>query len=154
MTITREQVADLREGDVVELRRDDWPDTITRGPLRTSDGSLEIADMIVRWADGSLPTWVGRGHLTVISRAPRPLYVNHPRTQPVPGDVVRDADSEARAQIWVCGEEPPGDRFEYPEARSWLRWNAGNGRWTYFPQSDLPASLRLLVNGETGQVVR
>ena len=93
MTIPREQVADLRPGDVVELRYDNYPETVIRGPLH-GGATLYVAFLVVRHADGR--PGVGDS-LTVISRAPRPLYVNHERTTPIDGDVVRDGED----RLWM-----------------------------------------------------
>jgi hypothetical protein len=141
--ITREQLVDLREGDVVERAYDVAPDTVTRGPLRAyPDGSLRLAEELIRHSDGRF--WNGHLRLlTVVSRAPRPLYVNHPRTEPVPGDVVRDADSESAA-VWMYGD-PADDAGE-----CWAQ--AAEPFWT--TRGHLPAHLRLLVDGTTGQVVQ
>lgn len=140
MTITREQVADLREGDVVELAGGNLRGATVRGPVfREHNGWLLVGpDQVVRDPDGA-PSSDSRRTLTVVSRAPRPLYVNHPRTEPVPGDVVRDAEVLAPAGVWL---------------RPW-----DNGAWIYADggtrhlNSELPTCLRLLVDGETGQVV-
>jgi len=124
MTITREQVADLQPGDVVEVVHEDWPTgTVVRGPLWLMDGeTLQVARIVVRHWDGRHPYDTALT-LTVVSRAPRPLYVNHPRTEPVPGDVVRDADGDAwqfyRDEWWcaspdACDEDDPtGYPIEY-----------------------------------------
>ena len=137
MTITREQVADLQPGDVVELRHSDWPDTVITGPLRSErTGELVIADLVLRWTDGSVATWArDLGNLTVISRAPRPLYVNHDRTESVPGDVMRDKDGD----IWFSRSTD-----------DWISNNHGDGSDEWVRQY---APLILLVDGETGQVV-
>lgn len=135
--ITREQVADLREGDVVRLDCHEHPGTAITGPLHLvgRDGQLQVGTYIVCFPDGTPYDSVNRT-LTVISRAPR-LYVNHDRAEPVAGDVVRDADSD--------------------EPRTWTKnvngfsheWHA-NRAAHYVPRESLPARLRLLVDGETG----
>lgn len=135
MTITREQVADLRPGDVVELHFTDGYDVerTYRGALRESGGLLYLAHLSLRGPDGEPRR--RDGTLTVVSRAPR-LYVNHDREKPKSGDVVRDADDQ---------DSP-------------LSWNCVHGTW-YGPdgisisRSDMPARLRLLVDGETGRCV-
>lgn len=134
MTITREQIADLRPGDVVELAAPLWPDgTVIRGGLHGSApndlfvGPVRIQDYV----------GIGILSLTVVSRAPRPLYVNHPRTEPVPGDVVRDADDPSETQAWWF-------------TTNVAPWKTGGG-WT--TREYLPDRLRLLVDGEVGQVV-
>jgi hypothetical protein len=144
--ITREQVADLREGDVVEVAHEDWPEgTVVRGPLWLMDGeTLQVARIVVRHWDGRHPFDTGLS-LTVISRAPRPLYVNHPRTEPVAGDVVRDADSNDPLALFIYVPDP-GEAADDP----WP-WLCTDADWK--ARRGLPARLRLLVDGETGQVV-
>jgi len=144
--ITREQVADLREGDIVEMSWACEGGQITiRGPLWGGRGEqLSVAGYWVRESDGAPVQALGpRGSrtLTVISRAPQPLYVNHDRSEPVPGDVVRDADSDD-ANTWVRNRKG----FSY----EWLN----NRTHDYVPREKLPDRLRLLVDGTTGEVVR
>ncbi len=137
--ITREQVSDLKPGDVVELS---WPslvdDAVTlsvRGPLReSSTGSgdaLAVASYGVREQDGD-PVHGDRRTLTVVSRAPRPLYVNHHRTEPVPGDTVHPGDGTLS--------------IAFRTVNGWLWPNGKEARVA-------DGGLRLLVDGETGQVV-
>lgn len=133
MTIPREQVADLQPGDVVELRFRSG--SIVRGPLTRFGPGLGIADVgrSVRDGGGYPPDAEG---LTVISRAPRPLYVNHSRTTPVVGDVVRSAD---------------------PANNQWML--ISRGRWVSIDgnacaRKELPQRLVLLVDGLTGAVVQ
>jgi hypothetical protein len=145
MSITRDDVADLREGDVVELTSTTWPDGAVRGRLR-NDGlykSLVLKSpcgeesYVIRNAQGD-PSCADQRSLTVVSRAPRPLYVNHPRTEPSCGDVFQPEFSQW--PIWVAGH----DRIAEHKSAESCRW-IGPG--------SLPAHLRLLVDGETGQVV-
>jgi hypothetical protein len=142
--ITREQVADLQPGDVVEYRRDDWPEgALVRGPVEQAGPREPMYVLkgifgIAEW-DGS--PFEGRSSsLTVISRAPRPLYINHPRTEPVQGDVVRD-EGGAGLALFICTHDD--------EETWWL--NAG-ADWIA-PAEMQDKRLRLLVDGETGQVV-
>jgi hypothetical protein len=146
VTITREQVADLRPGDVVEIS---WGETefsdVTRsirGPLRrNSQGYLYVGALTVASPNGDV--WGDDIRtLTVVSRAPRPLYVNHDRAEPVPGDVVRDADTEITKHTWVKNV----DGFSN-------EWLAVPGH-VYVPRKQLPDRLRLLVDGETGMPVQ
>jgi hypothetical protein len=132
--ITRAAVADLREGDVVELRHPGWQGAVVTGPVYLGGGGLWVASH--RLVGGP---WASLLQVTVVSRAPRPLYVNHPRTEPVAGDVVRDADND--------------------EWNGWLYLRSNNGRWLDSSRGEwfekaMPARLRLLVDGETGQVVQ
>lgn len=137
--ITREQVGALQPGDVVRCTSPRYPGLFSEGPLRESGGRLMLGGSVIRCDDGSpsYPDWT----LTVVSRAARPLYVNHPRTEPVPGDVVRDADSSNDRHTWVKNV----DGFTH-------EWLAVPGH-VYVPREQLPDRLRLLVDGETGQVV-
>ncbi len=140
MTISREQVADLRPGDGVEFHSFGWPiGHAVTGPLyRDAKGTLRIAGAIVRFPDGDVTGGnLDGGTLTVISRAPRPLYVNHDRTEPVPGDVVREEDPQG-ATTWLM------DSF-----RTWQSADSTHDQDRGF---DWP--LRLLVDGTTGEVVK
>lgn len=143
--ITSEQVADLQPGDVVELSwahdGDPEVDVTVRGPLHTLGirGALFLADYCVRDSSGS-PVYVTRRFLTVIARAPKPFYVNHPRTEPALGDVV------------TITEDSPMDGW-----RPTWAWS-GKGGWistrtgTPISGSMIHHPL-LLIDGETGQVV-
>ncbi len=137
--ITREQVSDLKPGDVVELS---WPslvdDAVTlsvRGPLTPKSigtgNALFVGAQCIRDQDGD-PVHGDRRTLTVVSRAPRPLYVNHHRTEPVPGDTVH-----------------PGDGTLSIAFRTVNGWVWPNGTRARVADD----GLRLLVDGETGQVV-
>jgi hypothetical protein len=137
--IRREDVADLRRGDVVELRDSRWGGVTITGAVRETALGPYVGPLIIAKKDGSDPFDpdgpVDRT-LTVVSRAPRPLYVNHPRTKPVPGDVVRDADDDSDVETWNTTGPSWFDRYGYGLSRS-----------------DLPDRLRLLVDGETGDTV-
>jgi len=132
MSITREQVADLRPGDVVDL--------VTRE--RITVAQVVDGEAYPYIGDGSAPELLS---LTVISRAPRPLYVNHDRTEPVAGDVVRDADG-GDGRVWIV--DASGDCWT-PHAGTVYMKGATLDRLGI----TLPDRLRLLVDGETGQVV-
>lgn len=74
--ITAAQVADLIEGDVVEIADERWPDTFVCGPLKIQDyvyspGALCCRDIPVRSATGR-PYGAPWASLTVLTRAPRP----------------------------------------------------------------------------------
>jgi hypothetical protein len=149
MTITQEQVADLHPGDVVELRLDEWPPgQAIRGPLvlsKTYPGVLEIqipghASRYWVRTENRGPFNPGNRTLTVVSRAPKPLYVNHTRTEPVPGDVVRAAEGDG------------SETYHYVRIDFGAPWGATTGGKRY-PREHIPARLRLLVDGETGMTV-
>lgn len=144
MSITREQVADLREGDVVEYRRDEWPEgAVVRAPLERGsyDDTLYVLGGHFGVVGAKGAPYDRRATLTVVSRAPRSLYVNHSRTSPVPGDVVRDADSDDPLRLWITTSNEDGDTW-------WVNHDAD-----WCDAESLPTRLRLLVDGETGEVV-
>ena len=145
MTITRADVADLREGDVVELTDERWPDgTVLRGPAYFYDGELRVGHLALATCDGRLYVDRPRTTLTVISRAPR-LYTNSDRSEPVAGDVVRNADDDSDTRTWAAGEgSEVGSGW-------WVRLDDGLGNWE--AGSALPDRLRLLVDGHTGMAV-
>jgi hypothetical protein len=138
VTITREQVADLQPGDVVALSCTAWaPGTVIRGPVWI--GSLSKTphigpiDLAMAWGEHAA--------LTVVSRASRPLYVNHPRTEPVPGDVAAIPDAVEIVKGWRA-------------TWAWSRDGQWIGTVTGRPiAGEMPTSLRLLVDGETGMTV-
>ena len=152
--ITREQVADLHPGDVVRISLDDGHGFAVEGPLRWSEQRVQGGDALVLDHPHIAGTyWVRNSNgtpydekfrtLTVVSRAPRPLYVNHPRTEPVAGDVVRDADTDDH-RVWMFVD--PADN-----STAWVSPSETDSWWQR--RSDLPARLRLLVDGETGMAV-
>lgn len=149
MSITREHVADLQPGDVVELRHRLFPEITLRGPVSASGAreyDLALPPVWIRERSGDpaedTSMWA---ELTVVSRAPRPLYVNHPRTKPAPGDVVRSADDDDDV-VYVCASP----RSEC----AWLLPVGDRDALLYMSRSVLPTRLRLLVDGDTGQVVQ
>lgn len=141
MTITREQIADLRPGDVVEFADGRWlPGTVLRGPLWAQvSGALLVGDLLVRHVDGHPGRW-DNGTFKVISRAP--LYVNHRRTEPVPGDVARDEEGDGIRLIFRMPSVRRGVDAWYDQDGTERAYELAPGR-----------RLRLLVDGETGQVV-
>lgn len=142
MNITREQVADLQPGDVVRLVQvcEDGSRYIFEGPVRADGGSaLVFADWWLRTDTGDVPEWVDE--LTVVSRAPRPLYVNHDRTEPVTGDVVRDGEGVVRWVARVATGVPSYWSHDYQPSSGWTH------------HRNPPKPLTLLVDGKTGQIV-
>lgn len=108
MTITREQIADLRKGDVVTLTSTTWPEhTAVSGVLmETSDGQLVIrlpdgsSTYVVRDSNG-YPMYGRQRSLTVVKKAPRPFYANSDQLEPEPGDIAQDPNGEIR---WASHE--------------------------------------------------
>ncbi len=144
--ITREQVADLRPGDVVEVASDRWPGVVMRGPLHETRGYLSVGPWAVRLPDGSEYLDLGETStrtLTVVSRVPR-LFANSDRTHLVGGDVARNADDDTDVRVWYCAE---------PEDTALPWFVVSNGEWTWAGPETMPVRLRLLVVGETGQAV-
>lgn len=139
MTITRENV---QPGDIVEAWRASW--TVGQkvvGPVVAQGNALVVGDFIVGWLDGAeLDT---DKTVTVVSRAPRPLYVNHPRTEPVAGDIARDEDGD----LWTLV-----DKSAYGQLRAW-HWSTEARKWMH-NNPERVAGATLLVDGETGEVVR
>lgn len=143
------QVCDLRPGDVVELTSDRWPEgTVVRGPLHDLGGWLYVAGLPVR-GDNRMILHPARDTLTVVSRA---LYANHPRSQPVTGDVVRiEHDGEPTAiNVYL---PVPG---EY----RWLSITGSDAGCRYSTDQCIPGRgndargrVILLVDGETGRPV-
>ena len=132
--ITPEQVADLQPGDVVEIRWDAHPGVIVSGPLRPRGGGQWVGPVPVIGPSGEMHESIT---LTVISRAPRPIYVNHPRTEPADGDIVLDCD---------------GDAWRFERDGWWCAYSEACPDDEGFPiESYRP--LTLLRDGETGQVV-
>jgi len=138
--ITRKQVADLQPGDTVNVRRRDWPAATTGELWLDQHGNLMHGGCTVRDSDGNPGTYLLE--FSVIARAPRPLYANHPRTEPVAGDVVRDEDGD----LWTLV-----DRSAYGELRAW-HWSTAAGKWVHNSPQAI-AGGTLLVDGETGTVV-
>lgn len=144
MSITKEQIEarelikGLRSGDVVEIRHASYPDVVISGALHEEGRALCLGHTLIRDGNGAA---IWGGALTVVSRAPRPLYVNSDRTEPVPGDVVTLAD-----HVHILGEYQP--TWFWPERGEW------HGTYSAKPiHGAMPARLRLLVDGTTGQVV-
>lgn len=143
--ITKEELADLREGDAVELRDSRWGGVTISGPVRLTGMGLCVGPLLIVGPDGREPYDPDgpiERSLTVVSRAPRPLYVNHDRAEPYPGDVVRDAD---------CDYPDDQRTWMYDDTR--LPWFCGFMGENY-GRINLPDRLRLLVDGATGQVVQ
>jgi hypothetical protein len=132
---SREQVADLQPEDVVEITSPTQPGFLTRGPLVADGyGGLRVGVMLVRTIAGEVGITLERDgyDLTVVSRAPRPLYVNHSRTEPTCGDTANPSDGTSSVA--------------FRTATGWIWPNGTSAR----PGEH---GLRLLVDGETGQVV-
>lgn len=72
--ITKESVADLREGDVVELRWDGHPDYRVTGPVWRDAEGAHVGPGLLAHSGGQLSLWLEPVTLTVVSRAPRPLH--------------------------------------------------------------------------------
>jgi hypothetical protein len=137
MPITPEHVADLMPGDVVRLAGHTSAHGATiEGPLYLDEtGRLCVGPgLVVRQADGA-PNSNANLSLAIVSKAERPMYVNHPRVEPVKGDVFRSAEIQ-NTNLWMFAGKTvvskDGDIFR---------------------RGELPADLHLLIDGETNEVV-
>lgn len=140
MSFTREDVAELKAGDVVELSEPagEYPDLALSGPLHEINGFLCLGPTIIRHQNGEA-FWGKLRDLRVISRATPPsppAYVNHTRTEPVNGDLARDAFDPSSTEVFFREDED---------------WYDKGGE--YLTRNRLPEQLRLLVDGETGFTV-
>lgn len=149
MSITRERLADLQAGDVVQATHDLWPEgSFIRGPVtpwndgQPRDQALYLCGYPIRTADGGAPSDADRWTILEVEPGPRPVYVNADRMTPAAGDVVRDADDEQTATTWVLVDHDTGPK--------WLESGVGTER----DPATLPARLKLLVDGHTGKGVR
>lgn len=134
MTVTEEQIAELREGDIVRIRHRAWPKGVyQQGPLFRFAGDLSC---------GSVSVWGWAAHLEsleVIERKPR-FYANADR-DPVVGDVAHTRDSFKGQPIIRFG----------PWFFTKAGWISTNGRpiGGYMPATDNV----LLVDGATRKVM-
>jgi hypothetical protein len=140
VTITAEQTADLQVGDIVRYTGHAQANGATiEGPVyQHADGSLRVGPGLVIRTAGGAPIPDTNIVLAFVSKAQRPLYVNHSRTEPVGGDVARLVDSTS-TRVWF-----------YASAINAPGWYDTRGGRFERPAS---VSLRLLVDGATGQPV-
>lgn len=70
MTVTRAQIEELAEGDMVGLI-DYGPHAVTMtGPVTRLDGALWMGDVVrLEMRDGDVPVFVARAELTVLHRS-------------------------------------------------------------------------------------
>lgn len=126
--------SELRAGDTAEMRFDAFPEFVATGKIRPDDQGCCL--LLGPWpivTEGK-STLRSDQRLTVTKMAPRPVYVNHSREEPVDGDIVRDAVSDSRTTyIWSSG--------------GW--WAAARG--SFIPVADGPGKMFLLVDGDTGR---
>lgn len=127
--ITAADVADLVPGDVITVT---GLNSTATGPLIEKDGALYIAGyLLVRDASGR--PFPAIDTLTMVSRAPRPVYANTWRN-PVAGDVARAADSSTDSRTWAFDGE------------SWTPVGTGSA-----PGTSTPNQYRLLIDGDSGR---
>jgi hypothetical protein len=145
--ITREQVAELQPGDIIEVF-DTRNGVSVRGKVYNYSGPIWIGNpghTQLTVASGELVGWAREdvASLKVITRAPRKVYVNSDRTEVRQHDVIRDGEGVIRHQ---------GPVSDVTDA-AWWSWEVDPGfRWTW--TSTPPQPLTLLVDGETGEVVK
>lgn len=139
MTISPAQVKDLQPGDVVRIRSYNWPEgTSITGPAYRDPGRGTLKRLEV--GGHPIETMAACGTLAefeIVSRAPRPLYVNHQRAWAMKGDVARSAECDNPYLVW---------------GYDGTRWYLIDTRTLAQPDFN-PGPLRLLVDGETGQAV-
>jgi hypothetical protein len=127
--ITPEQIADLRAGDVVELTfQQEYDET----PIAMRGTFPAILDFYKGYLGSDEVT------LTVVSRAPRPFYVNHPRADRHDGDVAIPASDRQVGEVYA----------------SWPSGWLVPGQAEPIHPDQLTVRLRLLIDGETGEVVQ
>lgn len=146
--ITRERVKDLQAGDVVEMQ---GPGGLSvRGRLATyGEASLVFGPNVntgawtVRTRLGDPGGLFADWDITNVVPGPRPLYANHPRTRPMPGDVVSRGDHDNATWSFAPLVSTGANRWR----------NTANQEW--FDRDDFERiPVFLLVDGETGQVVQ
>jgi hypothetical protein len=140
----RSALSEVKEGDVVRFRRRSWPKgSANTGPVYVSrnGGELTVGGWYVHPKLSAT-----YAEFEIVERAPlpgKPVYVNSKRTEPVPGDIVRDADRDDRRQVWM---------FFPAGTSSTVNWvKLGTDR--RLPIYMLPPRLRLVVDGKTGKAV-
>lgn len=140
MTITPDQVKDLQPGDVVRIRNYNWPEgTSITGPAYRDPERNALKQVYVGGHPIGTMAFCGTlAEFEIISRAPRPLYVNHRRTWAMKGDVARAAERDDPHLTWGYD----GDRWCSIDTHARTAFGFR------------PGPLRLLVDGETGQAVR
>lgn len=123
MTITNEQARDLGIGDIVKIRRGDWPaDTYVVGPivkhpsqhdeilrntlvvLTPGDESSQYVHVVN--ARGEAPVFSVNLTLEVLERAPRSVYVNVHRDEYTAGDVVSHPGYGGTPSVYVYHGTP------------------------------------------------
>ncbi len=158
--IDSEQIVDLRPGDIVTITDTRWGAGVKiTGPLVKSEhgslivGSVKVAHpndpyvaipLVVKSSTGENSIHASARGLTVVSRGPRPFYVNVDR-DPEPGDIFRSddpADSD--------------DNLTY--SPSTFDGKTLDGFWDNIGGNNIDAAARpplrrLLIDGTTGQVV-
>lgn len=120
----------VQPGDVVILRNSNWPEgcTITGRVYLDNREEPHVGGSPIR----TMAVCGTLAEFSIVSRAPRPLYVNHPRNRPVPGDVAN-----------------PGDGTKSVAFHTIYGWMWPNRTTARLADN----GLRLLVDGETGEVV-
>lgn len=126
--------ADVRVGDVLKAEHSAWPKgSFLHGEVYDFGGadSLYLCGWQVATFDRDYWT------ITVVSQAKRAFYVNVSR-DPIKGDVFRDAEDDTDT-----GTYSPSSHDGFWE----------NIEGNTITLADLPKTRRLLIDGETGQVV-
>lgn len=148
----------LRVGDLVCYRNVNWPvghEVTGAVYMRPYVSGTGVEPCVAGHSLMAMATCGTLAEFEVVGDAAEPFYVNDPRVEPKPGDIVRDADSDL-ACIWVnddpgCCADGHAWRHSIMQRDLTSKCEVHRGRW--FPRAELPPRLRLLVDGATGQVV-
>lgn len=126
-----------RIGDVLRAKHSAWPEgSFIQGPVFMFGTHLSVAGFSIDGIENLRELW------TVEVIETKHAYVNVDR-DPVPGDIVRDADDADDTATYS-----PADRRTNSDDTWWE-----NRTGSTLSRDELPDRLRLLVDGETGQVV-
>lgn len=148
--ITRAQIDDLRDGDIVRVS---WQygaaEHTVEGPVCLRNGAVHLASSMVLGTELGTERgepWPGEHRrLTVVKRAPRPFYTNCDREGPVIGDVATTTSQlDDSPRVGVAPST-----WAYT-AQGWM--STTTGRPIGDPLHGMPAgSSVLLLNGTTGK---
>jgi hypothetical protein len=148
MSLRPLDVPELYEGDVVRVRKVNWPEWVSvTGPVYYPRGLPDRQPYVGGCPIRTMAVCGTLAEFELIEKALRPMYVNHPRTEPMPGDVVRDADDDASTRVWIYGPHGGAD------ARPWMGSLNGYVEFISIDSDRFPKRALLLVDGETGMAV-
>jgi hypothetical protein len=152
--ITREVLAELRPGDLIELHSREHFGYLYRGYVRRERGYVRLGGATLSWPQEPC-TWLKDFRLVVVERAADRLYENSLRAQPVRGDVVRFHDLTGGEVDKETNMYLPDMFSDYTAARPWINLSDGH---RYGSDDALPHGngtqanyrITLLIDGTTG----